>query len=589
MRQRITLVLEIILIILLLAGCEVRHDRRDIVTSGTPSEATELDSLIREFTRGYYQFYPDVAVDNGLHEYDGRLPDFSSAGVRRYVSWLEQMQERARAIDPGELDDRRVLYQQQLEAGIDSELFAINDMKVMDNNAWYGYSGIDPDIYLSRNYAPAAMRMGAYIRHVQAIPAAVLNIKQNLKPMPATYKQVWNGFASGLAEYITTVPQQTFAQVNDPETQKIMKAADKRAAAALNDLARWIDALPVNENFALGAVRYARMLWALERIDTPIPELWKLAQRDLQHNLDALKEVCRQYLPGAGVKECMNKAALDKPVEGPVQAGTRDLKILRGILVDKHIATIPADDPVIVAEAPPQNRSNSAYISRPGPYEKNVPAIFYIAPPDPAWSAEEQQQYIMDRGVLMNTAIHEVWPGHFLEGLYTNRSGNPVSEVFTSYAFTEGWAHYAEEMMTGLGLGNEPEARIAQLKDALLRDVRFISSLGLHTSGMTVQESEQLFLDKAFQDPGNARQQAARGTFDPGYLFYTVGKLMIKKLRDDWLALHPDKTLEEFHDTLLSFGAAPVPLIRKQMLGDADDGRLFNDQLPAAGSRELNN
>lgn len=577
MHQTVRVVSWVILVILLLAGCEVRHEQQDAGATAAPLAETGLDRLIREFTRGYYDFNPGAAVDNGLHEYDGRLPDFSGAGIRHYVSWLEQMSKRAQAIDLRGLHDRQLLYLQQLEAGIDAELFAFNDMKVMDNNPWYGYSGIDPEIYLSRNYAPAATRMQAYIRHMQGIPAAIGEIKHNLKPMPATYKLVWKGFASGLAEYITTAPQQDFAQVNDPKRQAIMKAINDRAAVAMNDLARWIEALPVSENYALGKERYARMLWAFERIDTPIPELKKLAHQDLQRNLDALNQACGQYLPGASVKECMNKVASDKPAAGPVQAGTSDLKILRQILVDKHIVTIPGDDPVKVAEAPPQQRSNSAYIRRPGPYEKNVPAIFYIAPPDPAWSAEEQHQYIMNKGMLMNTAIHEVWPGHFLEGLYTNRSGNPVSELFTSYDFTEGWAHYAEEMMTELGLGNAPEARIEQLRDALLRDVRFISSLGLHTGGMTVQESEQMFLDKAFQDPGNARQQAARGTFDPGYLFYTVGKLMIRKLRDDWLALHPEKSLQEFHDTLLSFGAPPVPLIRKMMLGDADDGRLFED------------
>jgi len=577
MRETVRVLSGIILVTLLLAGCNVRQGQQDAGTTATPLTATGLDRLITDFIRGYYDYNPGAAVDNGLHEYDGRLPDFSGTGIRRYVSWLEQMHKRAQAIDLRDLHDRQWLYLQQLEAGIDAELFAINDMKVMENNPWYGYSGIDPEIYISRNYAPAATRLQAYIRHVQTIPAAVADIKHNLKPMPATYKLVWKGFAAGLAEYITTVPRQSFAQVNSLKSRKILKAADERAAAALNDLARWIEAIPVNENYALGKERYARMLWAFERIDTPIAELSKLALKDLQHNLDALNQVCAQYLPGAGVKECMNKVASDKPAAGPVQEGTRDLVILRQILVDKHIVTIPGDDPVMVDEAPPQQRSNSAYIRRPGPYEKNVPAIFYIAPPDPAWSAEEQHQYIMNKGMLMNTAIHEVWPGHFLEGLYTNRSGDPVSELFTSYAFTEGWAHYAEEMMTELGLGNTPEARIEQLRDALLRDVRFISSLGLHTGGMTVQESEQMFLDKAFQDPGNARQQAARGTFDPGYLFYTVGKLMIKKLRGDWLALHPDKSLQEFHDALLSLGAAPVPLIRKMMLGDADDGRLFND------------
>ena len=204
-----------------------------------------------------------------------------------------------------------------------------------------------------------------------------------------------------------------------------------------------------------------------------------------------------------------------------------------------------------------------------------MPAIYYIAPPDPNWSEEEQNQYIPGEKDLLQISIHEVWPGHFLEGLHTNLSGNPISELFSSVTFTEGWAHYTEEMMTELGLEKDPETRIGQLQNALLRNVRFLSSLGLHTGTMTVEESEKLFREKAFQDPGNARQQAARGTFDPAYLFYTVGKLMIKKLRDDWMMLHPDKSLRDFHDAFLSLGAAPIALIRKQMLGDKDDEWLF--------------
>lgn len=575
MRQVLRIFRAVIMVVLMLAACTMQQQQHG--TAATATAETQLDNLIRDFTAGYYRFNPDAAIDNGLHQYDGRIPDFGAAGIRQYVSWLQQMRARARAIDPGMLDDRRSLYKQQLEVAVDYYLFVITDMKVMENNPWYGYSGFDPEIYLSRDYAPLAVRMEAYIKHVQAIPAVVSNIKNNLRPMSATHVYLWKTVASGLAEYIITEPAPVFAQVNDPGLQEKMKAANDHAVQALTALASWIDTLPVTENFALGEQRYARMLWAFERIDTPIAELKELAQRDLQHNLDSLHQACGQYLPGASVRDCMKEVASKKPAEGPVKEGTRDLMILRRIIVDKDIVTIPGDDKAIVAEAPPQERSNSAYISRPGPYEKNVPAIFYIAPPDPNWSTEEQYQYIPETSMLMNIAVHEVWPGHFLEGLYTNRSGNPVSDLFTSYAFTEGWAHYAEELMVEVGFGNTPEAKVSQLKDALLRDVRFISSLGLHTGGMTVQQSEQLFLDKAFQDPGNARQQAARGTFDPGYLFYTVGKLMIKKLRDDWLALHPDKTLHEFHDTLLSFGAAPVPLIRKLMLGGDDDGRLFKD------------
>ena len=154
--------------------------------------------------------------------------------------------------------------------------------------------------------------------------------------------------------------------------------------------------------------------------------------------------------------------------------------------------------------------------------------------------------------------------------------GKHPSSGTLGYAFTEGWAHYAEEIMWEAGLGNgDPEIHIGQLLNALLRNVRFISAIGLHTGTMTVAESERMFRDKACQDPGNARQQAARGTFDPAYLNYTLGKLMIRKLRDDWTASRGGrKAWGAFHDQFLSYGSPPIPLARKAMLG-SDGGALF--------------
>jgi uncharacterized protein (DUF885 family) len=170
-------------------------------------------------------------------------------------------------------------------------------------------------------------------------------------------------------------------------------------------------------------------------------------------------------------------------------------------------------------------------------------------------------------GTLLSTSVHEVWPGHFLHFLHVNRNPSKVAQLFQSYAYTEGWAHYCEEMMKDQGLRQgSPEWHVGQLVSALRRNARYLSAIGLHTQGMTVAQSEKLFLD-ALADPGNARQQALRGTYDPAYLNYTLGKLMIMKLRDDWMAAHPKATLREFHDAFLSY-SGPVPLVRRLMLGN---------------------
>jgi uncharacterized protein (DUF885 family) len=258
-----------------------------------------------------------------------------------------------------------------------------------------------------------------------------------------------------------------------------------------------------------------------------------------------------------------------KPVGGPVRAAQAQLDTLGHFLRDKDLVSVPGTEQAVVRESPPYQRFNAAYIDIPGPYEKGLPSIYYIAPPDPSWSAAERAAYIPGTADLLFISVHEVWPGHFLNFLHSNRAQSKFGQVFVGYAFAEGWAHYAEEMMWEAGLGNrDPEVHIGQLSNALLRNVRYLSAIGLHTKGMTIEQSERMFREQAYQDPGNARQQAARGTYDPAYLNYTMGKLMIRKLREDWTGPRGGREAwKQFHDTFLSYGGPPIPLVRKAMLG----------------------
>ncbi|MGH8176452.1 MAG: DUF885 family protein, partial [Steroidobacter sp.] len=208
--------------------------------------------------------------------------------------------------------------------------------------------------------------------------------------------------------------------------------------------------------------------------------------------------------------------------------------------------------------------------------EKDMPSVYYIAPPDPKWSKAEQRDYVPGKADLLFTSIHEVWPGHFLQFLHSNRSSWRFGQLFVGYAFAEGWAHYTEELVIEEGIANDaPELQVGQLLNALLRNVRYLCAVGLHTQGMKVTQCEQMFKEKAYQDAGNARQQAARGTYDPAYLNYTMGKLMIRKLRADWSASRGGETAwKQFNDEFLSYGGPPVPLVRARMM-NAGDGELF--------------
>jgi uncharacterized protein (DUF885 family) len=370
-----------------------------------------------------------------------------------------------------------------------------------------------------------------------------------------------------------------FASVNDADLQKEFAAANAGAVAALKDLTAWFESLrsSATDTFAIGPERFQQMLADTERVDVPIAELERIAIADLQRNLKALKEACAKYAPGKSIPEALELVRHQKPAGGPVLGARQQLAGLKKFLIDQDLVTIPSKEEARVEESPPYARWNFAYIDIPGPYEKGLPSTYYIAPPDPSWSKAEQEAYLPAEVDLLFVSAHEVWPGHFLQYLHSNRAGSKFGQVFVGYGFAEGWAHYTEELMWEAGLGDQaPEAHIGQLLNALLRNVRFVSAIGLHSGKMTVEESERMFREEAFVDPGNARQQAARGTFDPAYLNYTLGKLMIIKLRDDWTKTRGGRQAwKQFHDEFLSRGGPPIPLIRAAMLGPADKGPLL--------------
>ncbi len=345
----------------------------------------------------------------------------------------------------------------------------------------------------------------------------------------------------------------------------------------MDGLAAWLESEKsrATNDYVLGPERFAAMLRMTEGVTTPLDKLEAIGRADLERNLATLAAACKALVAGKSIPACVAKVGADKPQGGAV-AGARDqLSELRQYIVDHHIVTIPGTEQALVEEAPAYRRQNFAFINIPGAYEKNLPSVYYIAPPDPQWSKAEQDAYVPGKAGLLFTSVHEVWPGHFLQFLHSNRSSWRFGQLFVGYAFAEGWAHYSEELMVEEGLAkNRPDLQIGQSLNALLRNVRYLCAIGLHTQGMSVADCEQLFKDKAYQDAGNARQQASRGTYDPAYLNYTLGKLMIRKLRSDWEAAHPGQVRQTFHDEFLSYGGPPIPSVRTRLMGGAA-GELF--------------
>lgn len=574
---------------LAVAGCSKTKDKNaaDPSADSSVTTASETSSAwsdyVASFLNAYFPLNPGFAVYQGRHEFDGQLPDWSKAGLKHEIEMRKKAIADARAVDGASMSEAEKFERDYLISVMDGELFWLEEADWPHKNPAYYVDSLDPGVYVTRPYADAETRMKAFIAYAEKIPAAATQAKANLKlPLPATYLKYGQAGFAGYAEYYTGDAKAAFAEVTDADLQKKFDVAAAAASAAMKDLAAYIGSVPATEDgYALGAGKFASMIRRTEGVDVPLDELEAIGRADLKHNQDALAEACANYAPGVTMGACMEKMASSKPADGPVEEARTQLPPLRAFLIEKNLVSIPGTEEALVEESPPYNRQNSAYIDIPGPYEKGLPSVYYISPPDPSWDAATQAAYIPGKDDLLFTSVHEVWPGHFLNYLHANRAESIFGKLFVGYAFAEGWAHYSEEMMVEAGLNEgDPETKIGQLSNALLRNCRYLSAIGLHARGITVKQSYDMFRNECYQDAGNATQQAARGTYDPAYLNYTMGKLMIRKLRQDWTVKHfPDggerAGWKEFHDEFLSYGGPPIPMVRKAMMQEAEAKAVF--------------
>ena len=577
-------------LLLMLAACEPSGTpETSAPVSGDPTVSSSRESrnagqekpadgwvqFVNAYIEAFFVAHPAFAVVQGRHEFDGQLPDWSAEGLEREIARLHQAREDALDFSDENLGEEGQYQREYLLAAIDRALFWLEKAEWPFVNPAYYFDwmsdSLDPSPYIALDYAPLEDRIKSYTRYAQNLPRAVEQIRANLRmPMARTRLEYGIDSFDGFADFFSSDVPLVFAAVEDEDLQAEFAAANTAAAAAMAGLTEWLKSnlSTATEDYALGPELFRQMIYDTERVDVTLEELEAIGQADMKHNQLALGEACAEFAPGESIRSCFSLMANRKPPGGPVETARLQLKELKAFLLEKELVTIPGNEEALVAEAPPYARSNFAYINIPGTFENKQPSTYYISPPNPEWPEEVQQAYIAGESDLLFTSVHEVWPGHFLNFTHANRADWDFGRVFVTYAFREGWAHYTEEMMLEAGLREaSPETRIGQLSSALLRNARFLSAIGLHAQGMTVEESEKLFMEDAYQDQGTAEQQAARGTYDPAYLNYTLGKLMIRQLRDDWIAGRGKRDAwREFHDTFLSFGGPPVPLVRARMM-----------------------
>jgi uncharacterized protein (DUF885 family) len=559
---------------LALGGCRMA----DSATSGNnavaPAAAADWPSFVNNFIEATFKADPAFAVMQGRHEYDGQIPDLSPEGISGRVDRLKKAIADAQGFTDDKLTPEQRYQRDYLVAVAKGQLFWIDPTgadQPHHNPASY-LTAFDPSVYVTVPYASKEVRLKAYTKFLQNVPRAVEQMRANIQtPMATSFVDYAKSAFGGFAEYYPGDGVAAWKGVGTAQDQQALKAATDNAVKAMQQTVAWVESQRAasKPDFALGKDKFQRMLADTEMVTTPVEQLERIGRADLAANQKLLGEACGRYAPGQTIEACMAKMNANKPQGGAVAGARAQLAGLKQFITEHDIVTIPGPEEAKVEEAPPYQRQNFAYINIPGPYEKNLPSVYYIAPADPSWPKAEQDAFVPGQADLLFTSVHEVWPGHFLNFLHANRSKDIFGRVFVGYAFAEGWAHYAEEMMRVEGVGGgTDETLIGQLSNALLRDCRFLSAIGMHTGSMTQAQSYDLFQKQCYQDAGSARQQSARGTYDPAYLNYTMGKLMIRKLRDDWAASRGgQKAWKAFHDQFLSYGGPPIPLVRQQMMG----------------------
>ena len=562
---------------------------------------TAVDTLAQRAIREHWDFLPTAGSRIGMHEYDGRLPDFSAGRIRRRVEELHQTLAQLSALpydpEPNGSSDRDArmaqLSRHLLELFLRRELFNLEEMRTLENNPQrqVGYVGVGS--YVQRDYAPLPERLRSATSALRQVPDFLATLDSLTEPelgepVRDMAVRAYRGMASFYRTGLSDAAQQCAAVA--PDVAAEFNAARETAAVAVAGFADRLQARQVRPDFAIGAQLYGRMLSVGEGVATPLSDVLSIGQANLEQNLRRLDEAAARVLsqhgaPGKSVREAVALVSASHPTADSLIPETRAmLEDIRQALLDHDIIGLPSEERCQVTETPSYMRYAFAAMDSPGGLEEvATEAFYYVTPVEPDWTPRQQEEWLSNFNyhTLKIISIHEVYPGHYVHNLH-NRHGHThrelplINRVATSYAFTEGWAHYTEEMMLETDYGRDnPALWLTQLLEALVRNCRYLCSLGMHTQGMTLDEATKFFQAHAYMEEHPAYQEAIRGTFDPGYLNYTLGKLMLLKLRQDWRRQEGAAyTLRRFHDAALSWGAPPVPLLRAAMLG-ADDGAIL--------------
>jgi uncharacterized protein (DUF885 family) len=556
------------------------------------TEDAEYESVAEEYIKTYLAAHPLQGTALGLHEYDGKITDYSRLALDAELNRLQRFDDRLSKFDPSKLSSRQSIDLRILQTAVKRDLFEMQEMSIFERNPMVYARAADVNVYIKRNFAPLEDRVRSLVAIESQIPNILIAARTNLnEKLPKPFVELAIQIARGSADFLKKDLVAAVGSVKDEQLRAAFQEANRKAANALNDYAAWLERekLPkASPDFALGEEKFTRFLAQTELVDLPPQKILEIGMAQLKAEQNAFGEAAKKIDSNKSAIEVFKQIQSEHPTPDKlIPDVAKDLDKIRKYVLNRHLVGIPSDIRAKVKETPQYLRATSfASMDTPGPFEKRATeAYYYVTPTENNWPEKQKQEWLTAFNYYTSdiTSIHEAYPGHYVQFLHLNAStASKVEKIFGSYAFIEGWAHYCEKMMLDEGFGSPTSSnaseqdtkraakyRMAQADEALLRLCRLCVSIKMHTQNMSVDEATKFFQNNCYYEEKPARQEAIRGTFDPGYLNYTLGKLQILKLRDDYKAQQGDDfSLQKFHNELLNHGMPPIRLLREIMLKD---------------------
>ncbi len=559
-----------------------------LVMMSAPLFAAEADqkfqAVSEEYLQGYFAFYPTTAVKLGFHEYDGRLADFRREALDREYSRLKSFDQRLADFPADKLSDELRIDYQILRAAVKEELFRFDGSESFFRNPMAYPRAFKPSVYLTRSWAPLESRLKSIIAIERQTPQLFAAARANLrKPLPRAFVETAIKVTDGAADFLEKDMLEAIKGITDKSLLAEFEVANGIALRELRGYSKWLETeqMPhAQQRFALGRDKFSRLIREQELVDATPEQILEIGMRELKREQEVFRAAGKVIDPNKPVMEVFATIQNDHPTAANLIPDiAKNTDSIRQFILDRRICSIPSEVRAVVTETPSYSRATSfASMDSPGPFEKaGKEAFYYVTPVDPNWTSAQQKEWLTAFNYYTSDvlSIHEAYPGHYVQHLHLNASpASRLRKILGSYAFVEGWAHYTEQMVLDEGFAAQDKIqaakyRMAQADESLLRYCRLCCSIQMHCGDMTIDEATKFFQDNCYYAEQPARQEATRGSFDPGYLNYSLGKLMIFKLREDWQKQEGDKfSMQRFHDTMLSHGMPQIPLLRQIMLKD---------------------